>query len=419
MTVEVVHRTLLKLAKTRKVWPKFFRLQLDNTTSDCKNHTVMAYMAWLEATGVFEVTTIAFLLVGHTHEDIDGFFGMLRRFLMRLEVGLMTIPALHKAIRDCFRKTHNEWLESDADKEAIRDKHFNVEGMQERTVVEHISSTYDWDRMLLQKDKKVFPQGQAFATLENIGQLRDPDVYRPHWWQFSIDGGVVVLNLKHWSADDELWNEHPMPVWKRVPELRDLVPAAMEFSDSLQKMHKVLNRCNDSFERTGLRCGEYGVEPPHYCPNCECSRTECRQNKKSSCANKCMRCQQVELMGKYLEHRSAMNVCDADMQWWKSHFDNLTQAHIDATLVPISEMELPKCARVIGDLPSVQAQMDALPRMMQQPGGLKCQVRVLGMGPRAFRTVCAKSNANAFDDSRDRASKKERQDSPLAGRLDE
>jgi hypothetical protein len=87
VTVEVVHRTLLKLAKTRKVWPKFFRLQLDNTTSDCKNHTVMAYLAWLTATGVFEKAVAGFLAVGHTHEDIDGFFGMLRRYLMRVPRG--------------------------------------------------------------------------------------------------------------------------------------------------------------------------------------------------------------------------------------------------------------------------------------------------------------------------------------------
>jgi hypothetical protein len=86
-TVEVVHHTLLKLAKTRKVWPKFFRLQLDNTTSDCKNHTVMAYLAWLTATGVFEKAVAGFLAVGHTHEDIDGFFGMLRRYLMRVPRG--------------------------------------------------------------------------------------------------------------------------------------------------------------------------------------------------------------------------------------------------------------------------------------------------------------------------------------------
>jgi hypothetical protein len=81
-TCEVVHRTLMKLAKTRKVWPRNFVLQLDNTSAENKNHTVMAYCAWLVATGVFETVQVRFLMVGHTHEDIDGYFGLLRRFLM-------------------------------------------------------------------------------------------------------------------------------------------------------------------------------------------------------------------------------------------------------------------------------------------------------------------------------------------------
>jgi hypothetical protein len=86
-TVEVVHRTLMKLSKTRTVWPANFVLQLDNTTAENKNHTVMAYAAWLVATGVFETVQVRFLMVGHTHEDIDGYFGLLRRFLMLQEKG--------------------------------------------------------------------------------------------------------------------------------------------------------------------------------------------------------------------------------------------------------------------------------------------------------------------------------------------
>ncbi len=80
--VEIVHRTLTKLAETRKVWPKNFILQLDNTYAENKNHTVMAYVAYLVAAGVFESVQVRFLMVGHTHEDIDGYFGLLRRFLM-------------------------------------------------------------------------------------------------------------------------------------------------------------------------------------------------------------------------------------------------------------------------------------------------------------------------------------------------
>lgn len=86
-TCEVIHRTLLKLKQTRKVWPRNLLLQLDNTCSDNKNHTVFAYCAWLVSQGVFETVEVRFLLVGHTHEDIDGYFGILRRHLWRQEKG--------------------------------------------------------------------------------------------------------------------------------------------------------------------------------------------------------------------------------------------------------------------------------------------------------------------------------------------
>lgn len=93
-TCEVIHRTLLKLAKTRKVWPKNLIIQLDNTSAENKNHTVMAYCAWLVATGVFESIQVRFLMVGHTHEDIDGYFGLLRRFLMLTQKGDTRLPLM-------------------------------------------------------------------------------------------------------------------------------------------------------------------------------------------------------------------------------------------------------------------------------------------------------------------------------------
>ena len=380
VTVEVVHRTLLKLAKTRKVWPKFFRLQLDNTTSDCKNHTVMAYLAWLTATGVFEKAVAGFLMVGHTHEDIDGFFGILRRHLMRVPQGIMTTEALHKEVQKCFSKVNNGWVEEDADKEGMRDRHFDLEGMNKRVVVEHLASTYDWDGFLLQRKN---PAGSAFCKLENIAQLGDPDVYRPHYWEFSIKQGVVVLNLKHWSTDTAFWNDSPMPVWNRIPVLTDLRPAKMEWSKGLKDMHTRLRWCQGFYIQNGLRCKEMaaGVDE---CPRCAQSKSLC------GCA-RCIRCEQMSILNKYMQFKAANSCTEADLAWWQSHFDSLTQEAIDATLVPLDQMALPKCARAMTELPSFQEQMDNLPAMMKQaPEGLKCKVAVLGLGPKAFKEVVEK-----------------------------
>ncbi len=380
VTVEVVHRTLLKLAETRKVWPSVFNLQLDNTTSDCKNHTVMAYRAWLEATGVFEVTTVSFLQVGHTHEDIDGMFGLLRRHFFRLGKAVITIPELHGHIRDCFHKDTNKWLEEDLDKSAIDTdimrKHFDYGKLAQTTFVEHVWSTYDWTRFLLQEHH---PDGRAFGEIANIAQLQDPDVYRPHLFEFTIDGGVVVLNVKHWANDRKYWNETPQPVWRRVPQLHDLRPAPVDLTKPLQELYRGLRWCNEWHEKTGLRCKQKG--PEGGCPRCNSGHCSCV---------KCKRCEQADIVQQYLDFKAAVDISEVDLETWGAHFDALNQTASDASLRPLTAMQLPRCARLAEELPSIQAQIDALPRMMKQaPKGLKCKLAVCGLGPKGFRNMMA------------------------------
>jgi hypothetical protein len=50
-------------------------LQLDNATSDNKIHYLFMFLSLLTALGVFITIEVGFLLVGHTHEDIDGTYG--------------------------------------------------------------------------------------------------------------------------------------------------------------------------------------------------------------------------------------------------------------------------------------------------------------------------------------------------------
>ena len=50
-------------------------LQLDNVASDNKNCYVFMFLSLLTALGVFITIEVGILLVGHTHEDIDGTYG--------------------------------------------------------------------------------------------------------------------------------------------------------------------------------------------------------------------------------------------------------------------------------------------------------------------------------------------------------
>jgi hypothetical protein len=55
--------------------PPVLNLQLDNATRNNKNHYVFSFCSLLVHRGVFWEVYINFLLVGHTHEDIDALFG--------------------------------------------------------------------------------------------------------------------------------------------------------------------------------------------------------------------------------------------------------------------------------------------------------------------------------------------------------
>jgi hypothetical protein len=56
-------------------FPATLRLQLDNTVKDNKNFILLIYCACLVYLGLFTAVEIHYLLVGHTHNDVDGTFG--------------------------------------------------------------------------------------------------------------------------------------------------------------------------------------------------------------------------------------------------------------------------------------------------------------------------------------------------------
>ena len=65
----------------RKPLPRKLYLQLDNSAKDNKNKYLMAFLSLLIARGVFKEIQAGFLLVGHTHEDIDAYFSHLLKAL--------------------------------------------------------------------------------------------------------------------------------------------------------------------------------------------------------------------------------------------------------------------------------------------------------------------------------------------------
>ena len=78
-------------------------LQLDNSAKDNKSRYVMAFCSLLTARRIFKEVTVGFLIVGHTHEDIDTHFSYLSKLLKMKNMYILA--DLMKAFMDSQKKT--------------------------------------------------------------------------------------------------------------------------------------------------------------------------------------------------------------------------------------------------------------------------------------------------------------------------
>jgi len=81
VTIQVVHYVLLDIKGKDGKLPRTLKLQLDNTTKQCKSKKLFGYLGFLVYSGVFKLVEVSFLPVGHTHEDIDQFFSRISVYL--------------------------------------------------------------------------------------------------------------------------------------------------------------------------------------------------------------------------------------------------------------------------------------------------------------------------------------------------
>ena len=100
--IEAVHRFLVSKSK-KSVIPGSFFVQVDNCTRENKNRYFLSYMESLVAWNVFERVEVAFLPVGHTHEDIDQQFSCTSRRLRSTDA--ITLNDLHEQLRLSFKSS--------------------------------------------------------------------------------------------------------------------------------------------------------------------------------------------------------------------------------------------------------------------------------------------------------------------------
>ena len=84
--------------KSFKKLPPCLLLQLDNCGSENKNRYVFAYLSLLVAKQVLMIE-MGFLMIGHTHEDIDAMFSCFSEQLRTSHI--VTLPHLMKTFNEC------------------------------------------------------------------------------------------------------------------------------------------------------------------------------------------------------------------------------------------------------------------------------------------------------------------------------
>lgn len=159
-------------------------LQLDNSAKDNKNQFLMAFLSLLTHRGVFKEIQVGFLLVGHTHEDIDAYFSHLSKTL----------------------KSKNTFVLADLMKSFM-------ESQEMRFMPEFIQEVADF---------KSYISGylcDGATRLIGLGEM--------HLFKFYVDSdGWPVMKYKE-SATDEHWcprNKPPLRLWKEDGNGRPLLP---------------------------------------------------------------------------------------------------------------------------------------------------------------------------------------------------
>ena len=78
--------------------PPILNVQMDNAIGNNKNRYIYAYWSLLVAKRIFHKVYVNFMIVGHTHDDIDALLG--RWSMLMKKENFPTIPALMKSFMD-------------------------------------------------------------------------------------------------------------------------------------------------------------------------------------------------------------------------------------------------------------------------------------------------------------------------------
>ena len=102
-SIELISHVLTQLQKQGAHLPGMHvTIQSDNTCRECKNSMVLRYLASLVSSRTVKSASLSCLRSGHSHEDIDQYFGRLSRYILRWKT--LQTP---EDVKDCIQT----WLD--------------------------------------------------------------------------------------------------------------------------------------------------------------------------------------------------------------------------------------------------------------------------------------------------------------------
>lgn len=209
MNIEGIRRTLVKHLAAGKQMPRILYIQADNA-SDNKNYAMLAFLACLVQHDYCHEVQLSFLLVGHTHEDIDQFFSVLTRHLARL--GTVKTPQV---------------FQEEIQKAAT--------GKRRKVSAAMVDAALDWTTALKPFSNPTIAgiQRATFTTEETVDKegnatKEDKEVRNPHVFRITkrARDGMAVMHYKEFSCD-EVWlppsnPRRPSHEWMTDPSGIDL-----------------------------------------------------------------------------------------------------------------------------------------------------------------------------------------------------
>jgi ribosomal 50S subunit-associated protein YjgA (DUF615 family) len=137
------------------------RIQADNCTRENKNIYMFALCAALVGLAHFQEVQLCFLIVGHTHEDIDQHFSIISNTLKRTNI--------------------------DSLKELLELVQRGTSYMEAFVSARHLENIRDW---------KLFITPHLFTRSDSI-----TGITFPHHMRFFIENGMAQVQYKHFSKD--------------------------------------------------------------------------------------------------------------------------------------------------------------------------------------------------------------------------